>query len=123
MGAWLSHFMMAAAAEITNTCGSLCLPREGAINPSLLGQRGDDIMLPEQRVLLVLQLDLGAAVLGQEHRVANLEEGIGIKQDTLNYTGRPDRGSKSSPDNCSKRPKRPKRPISTSHHPAWAVGS
>ena len=25
-------------------------------------------------------------------------------QDTLNYTGRPDRGSKSSPDNCSKWP-------------------
>ena len=24
-------------------------------------------------------------------------------QDTLNYTGRPDRGSKLSPDNCSKR--------------------
>ena len=41
-------------------------------------------------------------------------------QDTLNYKGRPDRGSKSSPDNCSKWP------IccnSMSHHPAWAVGS
>ena len=28
----------------------------------------------------------------------------GFDQDTLNYTGRPDRWSKSSPDNCSKWP-------------------
>ena len=53
-------------------------PKGGPHQPSLLGQRGDDVMLPEQRVLLVLQLDLGAAVLGQEHRVANLEEAIGM---------------------------------------------
>ena len=43
-------------------------------NPSLLGQHGDDVRLPQQRVLLVLQLDLGAAVLGQENSVADLEE-------------------------------------------------
>ena len=54
-------------------------PKGGPHQPSLLGQRGDDVMLPEQRVLLVLQLDLGAAVLGQEHRVANLEEAIGMQ--------------------------------------------
>ena len=42
-------------------------------NTSLLGQLGDDVRLPQQRVLLVLQLDLGAAVLGQENRVADLE--------------------------------------------------
>ena len=41
-------------------------------------------------------------------------------QDTLNYTGRPDRGSKSSPDNCSKCPVCCN---STSHPPALAVGS
>ena len=29
---------------------------------------------------------------------------VGNKQGTLNYTGRPDRGSKPSPDNCSKWP-------------------
>ena len=41
-------------------------------------------------------------------------------EDTLNYTGRPDRGSKSSPDNCSKWPVCCN---STSHPPARAVGS
>ena len=46
----------------------------GPLN-SLLGHHGDDVGLPEQRVLLVLQLDLGAAKLGQENRVANLKKG------------------------------------------------
>ena len=35
---------------------------------------------------------------------AELGQKVGWYQDTLNYTGRPDRGSKSLPDNCSKWP-------------------
>ena len=74
MGAWLSHFMM-AAAEITNTsvCGESLSPKGVHKPSSLLGHLGDDVGLSEQRVLLVLQLDLGAAKLGQENRVANLK--------------------------------------------------
>ena len=55
-------------------CGESLSPKGAPSLASLLGHHGDDVGLSEQRVLLVLELDLGAAVLGQENSVADLEE-------------------------------------------------
>ena len=62
------------APEITNTWWSLFLPAAApGGGASLLAQLGDDFRLSQQRVLLVLELDLRAAELGQEYGVADLE--------------------------------------------------
>ena len=65
-----------SGAEITKTLGVSV--SKGSINKSLLGHLGDDLRLPEQRVLLVLKLDLGSAELWQEDRVSNLKAGINL---------------------------------------------
>src|SRR4051794_38716885 len=41
--------------------------------PTLLADDRQDILLAEDEQLVVLQLELGAAILGEEHRVPNRE--------------------------------------------------